>query len=195
MIDPLAGMLWTTAITAVLIAAYFLEKVRTPVSSAVQAGADASKNTAADSALIPLAVLGAFITAQGFWMMDTWPLVGSYNILFGEIYAMFGVTVLAGSVAALRGYSLRAVSYIGGLMGLWGLVDAYGILADKLTSEPTLAAAMYAAGGIAGILSIPAVNKPSRATVLLLAVFLALFALSALVIGAEASFEHLKAFA
>jgi Protein of unknown function (DUF981). len=43
------------------------------------------------SLAVSVGVLGGFALIMGLWMNTTWPLVSSYNILFGEIYAGFGL--------------------------------------------------------------------------------------------------------
>jgi uncharacterized membrane protein len=211
-IDPLAGMLWLTAASAVLVAVFFIKTVviGAKPSGAVKAvGSGGSSLTTkkaeteveleerkgVGSLAIGAGVLGGFSLIMGIWMNTTWPLVSSYNILFGEIYAGFGLALLVGSLSYLLGYDLRAASYLGAILGIWGITDAYGILVNGMTSEPTIAAAMYIFGGLAGLFSPLAVHRPSRATATILVVFLVLFALTAWFIGFEASLEHLKAFA
>lgn len=216
MIDPLAGMLWLTAASAVLVAVFFIrttevfgakapgaeKSVRMGAGSAVtqtfgskEAGAELAKKESMGSLALSVGVLGGFALIMGLWMDMTWPLVSSYNILFGEIYTGFGLVLLMGSISYLLGYDLKAASYVGAILGLWGLTDAYGILINGMTAEPTIAAAMYVFGGIAGLLSPVAVHKPSKVTVAALAIFLVLFALTSWFIGFEASIEHLRAFA
>lgn len=214
-IDPLAGMLWLTAASAVLVAVFFIRtemfgakapgaekavrmgagSATTQISISKEAGTELAERKSMGSLAVSVGVLGGFALIMGLWMDTTWPLVSSYNILFGEIYTGFGLVLLMGSVSYLLGYDLKAASYVGAILGLWGLTDAYGILINGMTSEPTIAAAMYIFGGIAGLLSPVAVHRPSKATVAALALFLALFALTAWFIGFEASIEHLRAFA
>ncbi|MEM3670540.1 MAG: DUF981 family protein, partial [Thermoprotei archaeon] len=190
MIDPLAGMLWITGISAVLLAVYFgrhLWPGVTPTSGKnigeAPVGEQAEKQWNSSFAVV-LGALGLVGLVQGLWMMDTWPLVGSYNILFGEVFTAYSLILLAGAYIVIKGYSLKALSYMAGLVGIWGLVDAYGILSLNMTSEPIIAAGLYAAGGLAGILSVPVVHRPSRASAAALVLFLALFALAALFLGA-----------
>ncbi|MEM0272230.1 MAG: DUF981 family protein [Thermoprotei archaeon] len=214
MIDPLAGMLWLTAASAVLVAVFFIRSevfgAKAPgAEKAVRMGAGSGvtqtlgskevtrevENRSLGSLAVGVGVLGAFTLIMGVWMDTTWPLVSSYNILFGEIYVGFGLVLLMGSISYILGYDLKAASYVGAILGLWGLTDAYGILINGMTSEPTIAAAMYIFGGIAGLLSPLAVHKPSKATAAAFALFLVLFALVAWFIGFEASIAHLRAFA
>jgi putative membrane protein len=198
MIDPLAGMLWVTGASALLMAIYFARSLNAPViqmfRETVQKETKQEAIVTNRSLLVSLGGLGALSLIQGVWMMDTWPLVGSYNILFGEIYAVFGLIVVSGAASALKGYSLKGLSYLGALAGVWGLADAYGILAGNLTSEPLVAAALYVSGALAGILSVPATHKPSRVTIGLLVLFLVLFAAASIFLGASASIEHLSSF-
>ncbi len=178
MIDPLAGMLWLTGASAILIAVYFLS----------------AKAKQQKSLVLTLAALGGFSAIQGFWMIDTWPLVGSYNILFGEIYTAYSLILLAGALSLLFGGELKGVSYLAAMVGVWGIVDGYGILVHQMTQEPVIAAALYITGALSGFLSVPATHKPTKLSVTVFALFLVLFALIAIFLGATASYEHLSAF-
>jgi len=199
MIDPLAGMLWMTAVSAFLLAYYFWVSASKGAHTQPAGSTTVSFSTPTvfklDTSVITLGAIGAFVAITGLWMIMVWPLVSSYNILFGEIYTAYGFLLLSGAVAVAKGFDLKPLSIFGGIMGIWGLIDAYGILVRGMTSEPTIAAGLYIMGALAGFLSIPATFRPSKATAVAFIVFAVLFGLFALAIGAPASFEHLSAFA
>lgn len=217
MIDPLAGMLWLTAASALLVAVYF---AKTQVLGAKAPGAQKAVGTGAGSfgvgsagvaqafeekveavrrtagsLAVGVLMLGVFAFIMATWMNTTWPIVGSYNILFGEIYAGYGIVLIVGSLSYLLGYDLKAASYLAAILGIWGLTDAYGILVNSMTNEPLVSAAMYVFGSLAGLLSPIATHRPGRLVATAIVVFLVLFAFIAGFIGFEASLHHLTAFA
>lgn len=105
---------------------------------------------------VPLGAIGGAATFIGLWSEIAWPLPGSYNILFSDVYLLFGVTlvILAVSVA----YSLK-LQYAG-LFALvaGGMSIAYGWNGYQLgmTKEPFDMFLLYAGFGLMGILALPA---------------------------------------
>jgi len=104
---------------------------------------------------IPLGGLGAVVTALAVWGEIAWPLPGSYNILFTDVYLLFGVTLVV--LAISMAFSLK-LQYAG-LFALasGGVAIAYGWSGYQLgmTKDPLETFLLYGAFGLAGILSLP----------------------------------------
>ncbi len=106
-------------------------------------------------AVVPLAGLGVIVLAIGLWGELTWPLPGSYNILFYDPYCLLGAILIAFAVSVhLR---LRT-QYVGFLAGVTGALSIYyGINAYQLgmTAEPLAMLFLYIALGGTAVLTFP----------------------------------------
>ncbi len=107
------------------------------------------------SASIPLAVIGMFLFLTGIWGQFTWPLPGSYNMLFYDPLISFGFLLLAFSISIKYGAKLEYTGFLGLMVGM--MVIVYGVLGytTGLTKEPLALLAMYLFYGLAGIFSYP----------------------------------------
>jgi len=119
--------------------------------------------SALKAAGIPLAALGTIATILAVWAEETWPFpaipgtnLASYNILFTDVYLLFGMTlVILGITMVLR----LKLAYVGLFAFVAGAVTmGYGwngyIL--HMTKEPLETFLMYLAFGGVGIFSFPA---------------------------------------
>lgn len=108
-----------------------------------------------DSAAIPLALIGVYMFVTGLWGQFTWPLPGSYNILFYDPLLSFGILLVAFAIAIRTKAKLEYVGFLGLMMGVVAI--AYGFEGYKigLTSAPLALFGMYLAYGVAGIFSYP----------------------------------------
>lgn len=169
------------------------------------------------SQVVPLAGLGVIVFAIGLWGEVTWPLPGSYNILFYDPYSMLGVILVAFAVSVL--VRLRT-QYIGFLAAMTGALSIYyGIDAFNLhmTQTPLTTLFLYIALGGTAVLTFPVTiyidrmvvepelaNAPEEAKVpltmawklaysafLLFLLFAAASAILALAIGGGALGSHL----
>ncbi len=107
------------------------------------------------AATIPLSVLALYMIISGFWGQFTWPLPGSYNILFYDPFISFGLIIFA-FVMSIR-YNTK-ISFVGFLSLMIGvMVIIYGIVGYNvgLTSAPLALLGMYFMYGIAAILGYP----------------------------------------
>ena len=106
-------------------------------------------------ASLPLGLLGAYLVVMGLWGQFSWPLPGSYNILFYDPFISFGIVMASFAFAARFGGRLDYVGFLGLLFGIMVIIygiEGYGI---GLTSVPVALLAMYFFYGLAGILSYP----------------------------------------
>ena len=106
-------------------------------------------------ASIPLGILGAYILITGLWGQFTWPLPGSYNILFYDPFVSFGIVLLSFSFVIRFEGRIDYAGFFGMMVGILAIiygVEGYGL---GLTQEPIALLGMYFLYGIAGILSYP----------------------------------------
>jgi putative membrane protein len=111
-------------------------------------------------AAAPLFGIGSIATVFGVWGEMVWPYpapyLTSYNILFNDIFLLFGLTMLA--LAASLALSLK-LQYAG-LFALvaGGVTIAYGWSGYQLgmTKDPFETFLLYGAFGLAGLLAFPA---------------------------------------
>ncbi len=106
-------------------------------------------------AAIPLAGLGAIVFAIGLWGEVTWPLPGSYNILFYDPYALLGVILVAFAVSVLLRLRTQYVGVLAGVTGALSIyygISAYGL---GMTAEPLYMLFLYVALGGTAVLTFP----------------------------------------
>jgi putative membrane protein len=105
--------------------------------------------------IVPLAGVGVIVFAIGIWGEVTWPLPGSYNILFYDPYSLLGVILVGFAVSiALR----VRTQYIGLLAAMTGALSIYyGISAYQLgmTKDPLTMLFLYIALGGTAVLTFP----------------------------------------
>lgn len=106
-------------------------------------------------ASIPLGLLGTYMLIQGLWSQFTWPLPGSYNILFFDPLVSLGMLLIGFALAVRYKVRLEYVGFFGLMVGI--MVIAYGIegYSIGLTQEPIALLALYFLYGLAGIFSFP----------------------------------------
>lgn len=115
------------------------------------------------SGFVVLAFLGAYALITGLYGQLTWPLPGSYNILFYDVYTMIGLLMIAAYFSIKAGVKLQYVGFLAFLLGL--MVILYGLsgYAQGLTQEPIVLLLLYIAYGGAGMLSWPVTAIVDRA--------------------------------
>ncbi len=111
-------------------------------------------------AAIPVIGLGAIATTFGIWGEMVWqypgPYLSSYNILFNDVYTLFGLTLLVVGVSMALSLKLQYAGLFGFVAG--GVTIAYGYQGWVLgmTKDPLETFLLYGAFGLAGILAFPA---------------------------------------
>lgn len=91
----------------------------------------------------------------GLAMVFTWPLPGSYNIIFGEATTLFGLVFLAAALALGLGWDLRPVSVYAFFAGLYAILGGARIISLGLTKEPLLSGLAFILVGSVGLLAAP----------------------------------------
>jgi putative membrane protein len=105
--------------------------------------------------VVPLAGLGVIVFAIGLWGEITWPLPGSYNILFYDPYSLLGVILVgfAASVAfRIRTQYIGLLAAMTGALSIWYGISAYNL---GLTAEPLTMLFLYIALGGTAVLTFP----------------------------------------
>lgn len=105
--------------------------------------------------VFPLGVIGAVILIMGFYGEMTWPLPGSYNILFFDPYMFMGIILVMMAIAI--GYRQK-LQYVGILAFFAGIIAIYygaNAYIDKMTSSPIAMLGLYIAFGLTGIFTFP----------------------------------------
>jgi putative membrane protein len=129
-------------------------------------------------------------------MILTWPLASSYNIAFGEPALFLSVAYVGAAITlAMRWEPLFPALY-GFFGGLIAIVVGLRIISLHMTQEPLLAGVGYLAAGLAGCLTLPAINwRRQRWLALSASVLLGVAALVFLFTGYGAYWSHLAGFA
>lgn len=137
---------------------------------------------------------GSLLSATALYTVLTWPLPGSYNIIFGEPALYFGVLLLAGGIAVRLGDDLLPLSLVAMVGGFLNIIISVDILTYSMTQSPALAFAGYFASGLGAMMMPLAVWKKTPAIRRTAAVFLITAALVFGFTAAGAYIQHPSAF-
>lgn len=153
--------------------------------------------------IFPLGILGVVILIMGFYGEMTWPLPGSYNILFGDPFMFIGMILI---MMVLAIWFKQKLQYVGILAFFAGIIAIYygaNAYLDKMTSSPIAMLGLYIAFGLTGIFTFPTTliydmlpgkEKASKAWTAVLVIFwigLIVSAVLAAITAIEAVPQHL----
>lgn len=109
---------------------------------------------------VPLAALGGVLTVLGLYIEAVWPFpladgMGSYDLLFGDVILLFGMTLVILAVSMATGHKLQYAGLFAFIAG--GFTIAYGYTAWQigLTKDPLDMFLLYLAFGGVGLFSFP----------------------------------------
>lgn len=141
-------------------------------------------------------IVGVLGLIVGLHMTFTWPLPGSYNIIFGEAMALFGAVFFATSLALGFGWSLRPVTIYAFFTGLYAIVGGARIISLGLTQRPLLSGLGFILAGLAALLAAPTLRLLQANVTLRRLAALALLAVAVLwgVTFVNALWGHLGSF-
>jgi putative membrane protein len=108
-----------------------------------------------EAAKAPLLLVGAYMVIMGLWGQMTWPLPGSYNILFYDPLLSFGMIVLALGLSIHFRVRFEYVGFFGLLIGIMTIIYGVQGYSIGLTEEPLALLALYGFFGVSGIFSYP----------------------------------------
>lgn len=107
------------------------------------------------AAKVPLCLVGAYMILMGMWGQFTWPLPGSYNILFYDPLVSFGLIMLAFGLSIHYKVKFEYVGFFGLMVGVMTIIYGVQGYSVGLTQEPIALLALYFFYGITGIFSYP----------------------------------------
>jgi putative membrane protein len=111
---------------------------------------------------VPVGSVGMIATTLALWAEVAWPLPGSYNILFTDVYLLFGLTLVMLAVSMAFSLKLQYVGLFALVAG--GVTIGYGWngYIFNMTKEPLETFLLYGAFGLTGILAFPATLVADR---------------------------------
>ena len=107
-------------------------------------------------AAVPVGGVGLIATGLGFWGELAWPLPGAYNILFSDVYLLFGILLVAFALSAALMLKLQYVGLLGFVAGIVTIFYGFSAYQLNLTKEPLEMLMLYSGFGLAGVLALPA---------------------------------------
>ena len=149
-IDELTFVMITLILVAVSVAYIVVAE-----SLAYRRRGPAALGVALHETAVPMIAMGVVVLVMGFYGMMTWPLPGAYNILFFDIYTLFGIIILGFGISVALRFRLQYVGVLSLVSGF--TVIAYGWRAYQLglTSTPWAMFLMYIGFGVTAILAFP----------------------------------------
>ncbi|MCL5732465.1 MAG: DUF981 family protein [Candidatus Thermoplasmatota archaeon] len=103
----------------------------------------------------PLGILGGIITIMGIYGEMTWPLPGSYNILFYDPYLIIGLILIIMAVSIAMKQKLQFTGILALFSGLIAIYYGANAYMDKMTSSPIAMLGLYIAFGLTGVFTYP----------------------------------------
>lgn len=105
-------------------------------------------------------VVGFLMTAvlalvTGLHMTLTWPLPGSFNIVFGEMGLLFGILMLGLTVALRYDLDLLPIAVYATLVGFAGIILGVELIDAGLTKQPVLSGVSFIVTGVIGLFAVP----------------------------------------
>ncbi len=117
---------------------------------------------------VPAGIIGMVALAIGLFTEFTWPYLlsdglGSYNIFFGDITALFGMVMVVYAIVGYFGLKLEYAGLFGFVAGVitawygyWGYTTLTASGTFGLTKDPLETFLLYGAYAAAGVFSLPA---------------------------------------
>jgi putative membrane protein len=140
--DYLATMAWLVGFSGILLG---IASIILPYNKSTGRVEEEGKHLCKGVA-VPMGFAGLYLFLAGLHISFVWPFEiagGVYNVLFGGIATLGGLLLLGGAVLLVVNASLKPISYLSGVTGLYALVDAFAILQYGLTDNPFLSALGY----------------------------------------------------
>ena len=164
-------------------------------------------DTSMRSGSIPLAALGIYAFVSGLFGQFTWPLVGSYNILYYDIYPLIGLLFVGFALSLHKKLQLQYAGFFSLLLGIITVYYGYMGYVAGLSEAPLAVLGLFSLFGFAGILGYPVTLMFDRASegqknkwigwqiiIALFWILLVLGSLLAIYIGMAAVPAHLQSF-
>jgi putative membrane protein len=101
-------------------------------------------------------MVGAIALTTGLHMIWNWTLPSSYNVAFGELSVLFGITFLGASLALALNWDLLTVAIYAFFAGIAAIVIGFRIINLSMTKQPLSSGTGFILSGLAGVLAAPA---------------------------------------
>jgi putative membrane protein len=112
--------------------------------------------TATRSGAVPIGRVGIPATGMGLWGPMAWPLPGSYNILFSDVYLLFGRALVAFAVSVFLNLRTQFAGLFAAVAGASTALYGYSAHTLGLTKAPMSMLLLYLGFGAAGLAAFPA---------------------------------------
>lgn len=147
--------------------------------------------------IVPGFVFGIFDVISGFIMSFTWPLPGSYNILFGDPILVLGLFMVAGSYMLYKKLDVRILSIFAVFLGVYILLGAISMYTFNLESGQNFISSFgfYIVAALSALFSplvYTNIKNKGRYAYYFLFILLILSAFSAFFIGYAGVYSHLQ---
>ncbi|MBG1258562.1 DUF981 family protein [Nostoc commune] len=109
-------------------------------------------------------ITGAIALTTGLHMSFTWPVIGSFNIAFGETSVLFGILFIAAAIALAQGWDLFTIAIYGFFAGLVAIVVGIRIINLNMTKQPLLSGIGFILTGLGGIFAAPTLHWKTNRT-------------------------------
>ena len=142
-------------------------------------------------------MLGVPTTIFGLTMSITWPLPGSYNILFGDAFLYLGIVTLIGGLLlyGVEPDKFKAASFPVAFLSLITIIYGASIYTHGLTNSPVLAFSFYLFEGLGGIVTALLLYRRTKSIAYAVIALLAIATIIMLIIDVGAIFQHAVLFA
>lgn len=132
----------------------------------------------------------------GLHLTMTWPLIGAYNLAFGEVTVFFGALFLGAGLALALNWDLRIIALYAVFPGIVAILLGIRIIDLSLTRTPVMAGIGYMLSGLAGLLAALVISLAKKSRLLrgISLIVLVATALLWLFAGLGAYWEHAEAF-
>lgn len=142
-------------------------------------------------------MLGLPTTIFGLTMSITWPLPGSYNILFGDAFLYLGIVTLIGGLLlySVEPDKFKAASFPVAFLSLITIIYGASIYTHGLTNSPVLAFSFYSFEGLGGIVTALLLYRRTKSIAYAVIALLAIATIIMLIIDVGAIFQHPALFA
>lgn len=153
--------------------------------------------TAAARRWVPGFLMVGFLSlVTGLHMIFTWPLPGSFNILYGEMSVFFGVLLLGLAFVIVFGLDVLPVAIYAEFVGLAAVLIGIQVFNLGLSKSPELTGAGFIWMGIIGLGAVPMLRlREVPAFRVFGTVGLLIAAILWAVVGYQAYWSHVKPFA
>lgn len=139
-----------------LIAAVLVGYVGVVAFFAMRRNDAAGVKSALRGGAVPIGSIGVIATLLAVWAEEAWPLPGSYNILFTDVYLLFGITLVILAVSMATSLKLQYAGLFALVAGAVTIGYGWNGYILHMTKEPLETFMLYGAFGLTGILAFPA---------------------------------------